>query len=55
LVFFFDAVDFVLFRKKGSLGKLGLWARKIAEPIIAWEYRFQIDYGYCLIVAGEKR
>jgi hypothetical protein len=54
LVFFFDAIDVILFRKKGSLGPVGIAIRRIVEPIVKWEYSLPVDYGYTLFVIGKR-
>lgn len=52
--FFADAADYVLWRKKGTLGPIGQAARTIAHPLIALEFKAPLDYGYTLFVIARK-
>lgn len=46
IVLFFDGLDKVFFRTKGTLGPFGKTARSIMAPIIDLEQSIPINYGY---------
>lgn len=50
LVFFFDALDKLLFKTQGKLGPIGRNIRSLCAPLIRMEYLLKIDYGYTLFV-----
>lgn len=54
LAFIFDGIDFLFFRKKGSLGPIGIFFRNVAEPFISLEYGLNIDYGYTLFIVRRR-
>ncbi|PIY79905.1 MAG: hypothetical protein COY81_00235 [Candidatus Pacebacteria bacterium CG_4_10_14_0_8_um_filter_43_12] len=55
LAVFFDSIDFLLCRKKGSLGLFGRLGRKLMEPVIRWEYHLPINFGYTLFIVGKVK
>jgi SAM-dependent methyltransferase len=54
VVIFFDALDKLVFRNQGKLGPIGIFARKLAKPLMSLEYKLPIDYGYTLFVVFQK-
>lgn len=54
IVFFFDALDKIIFRTKGELGLIGTKIRLLADYIIKLEYKLPIDYGYTLVVKAKN-
>ncbi len=50
----FDVIDVLLYGKTGSIGPMGKLARKLADPLIALEYKMPIDYGYTLFIVAQK-
>ena len=48
IVFFFDAMDKILFKTKGELGVVGLFVRKLAYPLLWLEASLPVDFGYNL-------
>ncbi len=55
LSFFFDALDKVLFRTKGTLGPVGKCSRRCVAPLIAFEYTLPISFGYTTCIVARKR
>lgn len=55
LVVFFDALDKLIFRQKGKLGKFGTWFRSFYTPILNLEYKLPIDYGYTLYLRAVNK
>ncbi len=54
LVFFFDAIDKIVFRTQGTLGPIGRWVRDKARPLLDWELELGSDRGYTLFVEAVK-
>lgn len=52
---FFDAFDRVIFKTRGTIGPVGLIARKLADLLIKQEYKLPIDYGYTLFIKGKLK
>ncbi len=51
-VFFFDALDKIMFRTKGELGPAGRYMRRLWAPLIDREFALQVDYGYTLFIVA---
>ncbi len=54
LSLFFDSVDKLLFRTRGSIGPIGNVSRKLIDPILKIEYKLPINYGYTLFLKIKK-
>lgn len=55
LVIFFDLLDKILFRTKGTLGPIGKSTRILVSPVTKLEYKLPIDYGYTLFISSNKK
>lgn len=55
LVIFFDLLDKIIFRTKGTLGLFGKTSRKIAYFIADFEYLIPVDFGYTLYIDAIKK
>jgi hypothetical protein len=51
---FFDGLDKVLFRTRGSLGPAGRFIRKLTNPMLHLEYHLPVDFGYTLFLRAKK-
>jgi cyclopropane fatty-acyl-phospholipid synthase-like methyltransferase len=54
IIFFFDAIDKVLFRTKGIIGPVGTTVRKIVTPVLNAELDLNVDTGYTLFVVATR-
>ncbi len=54
IVILFDAVDKLIFRNKGKLGPIGVFMRKLLQPVMFWELLIPIDFGYTLYLVLQK-
>lgn len=54
IVFFFDALDKMIFRTNGRLGPIGTKIRSVMHFILRLEYMLSIDYGYTLFVVAKR-
>ncbi len=53
-VFFIDALDKLFFRNKGRLGPLGTATRRLARPLLEWEFKREQKSGYTTFVVAQK-
>ena len=53
-VIFFDAIDKLFFRNLGCLGPFGKASRELVNPLINFEYRFSVNYGYTLFIQARN-
>lgn len=52
--FFFDALDVLVFGRKGGLGPIGRYIRAICSPLIQLEFQIPINYGYTHFLIAKK-
>jgi len=55
IVIFFDLLDKIIFRTKGTLGLFGRASRKVAYFIADFEYLMPVDFGYTLYIDAIKK
>ncbi len=53
-IFFFDALDKLIFKTKGELGPIGRKMRNWWAPLIQKEFSLKIDYGYTLFIVASN-
>ena len=52
---FFDGLDRVIFKTKGTIGPIGIIARKVIKPFIMLEYKLPIDFGYTFYIGVKQK
>ncbi|PIR59472.1 MAG: hypothetical protein COU69_00030 [Candidatus Pacebacteria bacterium CG10_big_fil_rev_8_21_14_0_10_56_10] len=47
-----DGVDRVVWRSRGRIGPVGRFSRRLVSPLLRWEYRWPVRFGYTLYLVA---